>query len=960
MEIKRTAVQPVAEAIYESSGQQSRSSGGIHSRTINENNYVAPTPDTFPFPRRGPPDAPILVICDSPTIQAMKEGLPMTKDQLAWFAKRAAEQGFVENDFQFITLCSPIKQADLSSAKRKWDHVKQFEERLRDWVEQINPRAVMTCGELATRVMLGRAVKITKARGVAVPGANDRLVFPVLSPKLCTKQPDYIPVFDADLGTLNRLKEGDFDPATLQTTDVDYQWCTDIQHLLDNKPGMIAVDTETSGLNFRAPDFEVYTVQISTGPGLSMVCPVSWNYYEKHREAFEANGIHLTPQSLRTLKRQIKTLMEDATVQKMGQNFKYDDGAMKYGLGIDTQGWEHDTELMTRAVNENMMSYSLADCTRIYVPEMSGYSDMFDQRVDKSRMIDVPPFDEVDAEGNVTMPGMLSYAGGDPDAVYRLARSLYPRLRREPGQFFLYKHVQMRGLISFAKRIESFGQCIDRAALDDYRDEVDEWLKTEERALFRMVPAAVRRKYLMDPKGAKFSRDAFVQDILFGEDGFHLKPVVFTKSTAKLAPEERVPSVSTKDHLPYFTDRKDKAGEFVRRFIDFKKAQKLKNTYIDGFYKYIKPANDDTGEEKIYPSYNFRTNTSRTNSQDPNGQNFPKRGNFAKGFLRLIKASAGKVLIAADMSQVELRLTAWSAMEKEMLRIYNSGGDIHEATAAAVMRITIEQFRALPKDQQKLQRFRAKAVNFGFIYGAQWSTFQTYAKTQYGVDYTEREARETRDLFFEKYHLLPWHAEVEYFVKQHGYVNTLHGGRRHLPAVWSDDWSISSSAVRQAINAPIQRFGSDLGVIAIARLAAQADPRLIRPVGFVHDQIICEVDPRYRDQCMGWLAWVMENPPLEEWFGIRAPLPFGADPEFGMNLAETTEVKKAADASLYIPGNEEKGVEDEYLNGAVTKPEWWNDNEDEAYERFMRGDVPLFNGLPVVNPRPRTRVYVTT
>lgn len=937
MAITPTRVQPVAVP-PPSEGAPPASPTGIVSRSITEHNYNAPDPSTFPFPRRGPPDAPILVICDSPTIEAMQQGLPMSKDQLAWFAKRASEQGFVENDFQFIALCSPIKQADLSSAKRKWDHVKQFEEGLRAKIEEINPECVVTWGELASRIMLQRAVKITKARGITTHGLNDRITFPMISPKLCTKQPDYIPIFDADLGTLKRLQKGDFDPVSLQVTDVDYQWCTDIQFLLDNKPGMIAVDTETSGLNFRADDFEVYTVQISTGPGVSVVCPVSWTYYERHREAFEAQGIHFNRRQMMKLREQIKTLLEDTDVEKMGQNFKYDDGALKYGLHIDVRGWKHDTELMTRAVNENMMSYSLDDCVRVYVPEMAGYADLFNQMVNKNDMLSVPPFDEVDEEGTVVRPGMLSYAGGDPDATYRLARALYPMLRREPGQFFLYQHVQMRGLISFAKRIESFGQCIDRQALDEYKEEVETWLEAEERSLFRAVPAAIRRRYLLDPKGAKFSRDQFVSDILFSQEGFNLTPRVWTKSTMKLPMEQRIPSVSTKDHLPYFIDRTDAAGDWVRRFIDFKKAQKLANTYINGFYKYIKPANDNTGEEKIYPSYNFRTNTSRTNSQDPNGQNFPKRGNFAKGFLKLIKASAGKVLIAADMSQVELRLTAWSSMEREMLRIYNSGGDIHEATAAATLRLSIEEFRALPSEVKKLQRFRAKAVNFGFIYGAQWQTFQTYAKTNYGADYTDKEAQETRDLYFEKYQLLPWHASVEHFVREHGYVNTLHGGRRHLHAVWSTDWSISQGAVRQAINAPIQRMGSDLGVIAIARLAAQVDPRLMRPVGFVHDQIICEVDPRYVEQCMGWLCWVMETPPLQQWFGIEAPLPFQADPEFGQNLAETTEVART--------------------DIDIVQPEWWNTNEDEAYEQFMRGEIPVFEGMPVVNPRPRARVVV--
>jgi DNA polymerase I-like protein with 3'-5' exonuclease and polymerase domains/uracil-DNA glycosylase len=927
---------------------------------VTENTFKPHEADKFPHPRRGPADAPIMVICDSPTIDAMRQGLPASMDELGWFAQRASKQGFVPNDIQFVTLCAPIKQTDLTSAKRKWDHVSQYEERVRQIVEEANPAVVVTCGELATRVMMGRAVKITKSRGVVTKGKySDRNIFPILSPKMVRRQPDNIPVFDADLGTLSRLKQGGYDPTSLQLTDVDYQWCVNLDEMMLCKPKALAIDTENwggpnggSGLNYRHPDFTVCTVQLSTGPGHARVIP-TWDYYKRWEAEFNAMGITMTYRSWANLKAQLKTLLEDASITKMAHNFKYDNGALSYGMGIDVNGWEHDSELATRAVNENMMSYSLDDCVRIYVPEMSGYADLFNQMVDKSRMIDVPPNDEFDAEGKIVRPGMLSYAGGDPDAVYRLMRAVYPMLRRERGQMFLYQQVQMRGLLSFAKRIENYGQCIDRAALEEYETEVYTWVQREEQELFELIPAAVRRKWLTDPAVIKdlekrgersipsvlFGKDKFLIDVLFGEEGFKLKPQVFTPSTAKLPDDQKVPSTSTKDHLPYFVNERGVKGEFVNRYRDFKKAQTLHSKYIKNFYKYIKPANDNSGEEKIYPSYNFRTNTSRTNSQDPNGQNFPKRGgkkvDFAKGFMRLIKASAGKVLIAADMSQVELRLTAWSAMEQNMLRIYNTGGDIHEATAAAVMRLSVEEFRALDAAVKKLQRFRAKAVNFGFIYGAMARTFQIYAKTQYEVDYTLREAEETRDIFFDKYKLIPWHGRVEEYVKAHGYVNTLHGGVRHLPAVWSTDWQVSTEAVRQAINAPIQRMGSDLGVIAINRLAAQVDPRLMRPVGFVHDQLIAEVDPGYVEQCMGWLCWVMENPPLEEWFGIRAPLPFVADPEFGPNLATTTEVSRS--------------------DIDIVQPEWWNVNEDEAYEAFMRNETPDWLSTREVNPPLRVR-----
>lgn len=933
-------------------------------------------PDQFPFPRRGNDDAPIVVLCDTPTIEAMRQGLPDTVDGLGYVVKIAQKHGFVQDDLLFLSLCAPMSEIDRSTAKRRWEHVKRYEGRVRQMIETVNPKVVVTCGELATRVMANRAVKITKQRGICARSpVNNRLYFPVLSPKMVRMQPDNEPILDADFGTLSRLKEGGFDPRSLNVEDVDYRYVTTLEDLIENKPRALSVDTETTGLDFRKPGFKVLTIQLSTGPGETRIVP-TWDYYKRWQAEFNAKGIVMTRDQCNRLVGQAKALLEDPEIKKIATNFKYDNGALEFGLGIKVNGWNDDTELMARAVAENFMSYSLEDLVRIYVPEMSGYSDYFDGHVDKSRMIDVPPFSEYDGKGKIVRAGMLEYAGGDSDASFRLYRALYPLLRREPGQMFLYRKVQMRGLLSFAKRIEDFGQCIDRKALEAYETEVATWIKQEEQELFDLIPGDVRRKWLSDADVQKdlakrgnrsipdmlFGKDKFLIDVLFSKDiGFKLKPREFTPSTRKLPPDQRVPSTSTKDHLPYFVNAKGVAGEFVNRYRDYKKAKTLLSKYIVNFYKYIKPAND-SNEEKIYPSYNFRTNTSRTNSQDPNGQNFPKRGgkkvDFAKGFLKLIKASDGKELIAADMSQVELRLTAWSAMEPTMLGIYNAGGDIHAATAAAVMRISDAEFAAMGGDVRKLQRFRAKAVNFGFIYGAMAKTFQTYAKTQYEVDYTEKEAEETRDAFFAKYgKLLQWHAEVEAFVKEHGFVRTLHGGFRHLPSVWSTNWSVKSEAVRQAINAPIQRMGSDLGVIAIARLAAQADPRFLRPVGFVHDQIICEVDPGYRDEAMGALCWVMENPPLEEWFGITAPLPFVADPEFGMNLAQTTEVSRRDDGTFFW---EEKRGEDKIVHDMPKvrneKPEWWNDDEEQAYDDFMANRVPIWDHLlPRADIQPPSR-----
>ena len=177
--------------------------------------------------------------------------------------------------------------------------------------------------------------------------------------------------------------------------------------------------------------------------------------------------------------------------------------------------------------------------------------------------------------------------------------------------------------------------------------------------------------------------------------------------------------VSGKNHLAYFKED----HPFVAGIMEYIKNEKLLGTYvgnegdedgegIKGFYKYIY-VDPKTGRSYIRPTYFLhRAVTGRTTSADPNGQNFPKRGELAKKYREIFVAPPGYVLLEVDFSQIELRIAAIMANEPTMLRLYREGADIHAATAAAVMGISLEDFNKLPKETRDHKRFQAKAVNF--------------------------------------------------------------------------------------------------------------------------------------------------------------------------------------------------------------------------------------------------------
>lgn len=1124
-------------------------------------------PEVFEHPIVGKRGAPIVVVCDPQNKDAARTKAPLSHKNLMAFAAAAKTAGLGRDDFVFVGLCPPIAEQDVHSASRKWAHVQKYEETVKGHIEALGPRCIVPLGELASRVVMGRAVAITKSRGTPIVKDN-RMILPMLSPGYILYQPEHQPTFNADMLTLARLKKQDFVFTEADDNTTGYEWCTDLSFLLENRPTIIGLDTETTGLTWHDPTVKVLTVQIAWAPGKAVAIPVDPTYWPAWQTAGRQRA---------KLYAQLKELLEDPEVLKVGHNLKFDVHMLRK-MSIEVQGWCEDTQLMAFAIDENMMQKSLDECVRRWVPSMAGYADKFNTTVDKAQMIKVPH------------DVMLPYAAGDADASLRLFRVLHDALRMDRQQYTIYRRILIPAITTFCNNVERVGMLIDQDRLREFEKEVSDWLDEEYKALIAMVPAVIRRNQIEDGKELKFSRPAFVKEILFTQAGFNLTPVVFTKSTAALEPQLREPSTSAKDHLPYFFERDDAAGEFVRRLADFQKTQKLLGTYLRGFWKYIapngriypsyklhgtvtgrtacvhadtmircetgfkraeevmvgdrvwthrlrwqtvtqlyrkpvqemyhvkfdsgeflrcteehrlltedgrwvslrhvcieetlgRPEREDEGSRSLstilgdydavgegrrvnrshgdgnsstrdrtrnpssvegteifgiqagreepdagqdpfecegglrgwtrlldtgrpwqtvfrasdcdggnartsggtttaelgrsphrrepaeqrtrqsgvddshgasgtssalcevgagvriarvvpcgsHPVYDFEVAVDHSyeaagcfshNSDNPNGQNFPKRGRWAKAYSRIFKATPGYKLINCDLSQIELRLAAWMANDKMMLRIYRSGGDIHTATAKSVNRMTDAQWDALSSKERKELRTKAKAVNFGFLYGMWWKKFMGFAKTEYGVTYTPKEAEQTRELFFQTYRQLEeWHSTTREFVNENGFVRSLHGAIRHLPSIYSDDDKVRQGAERQAINSPVQRFGSDLGLIAMVRYSMQADPDKFRIIGFVHDALVMEVKDGYEKEGIESLLWCMQNVPLKPWFGIEPPIPIIAEADIGLNGGEMLEF-----ADLPEPDKRPEWFTALGFDSVTpTKPDWWRD-----------------------------------
>lgn len=267
---------------------------------------------------------------------------------------------------------------------------------------------------------------------------------------------------------------------------------------------------------------------------------------------------------------------------------------------------------------------------------------------------------------------------------------------------------------------------------------------------------------------------------------------------------------------------------------------------------------------RLHPTFNIdTTRTGRTSCTNPNLQQVPRD----LALRTLFTARPGYTFIEADQSQVELRIASDYANEQHMIGIYKAGGDLHSETAKATTK---------KEDITKDDRRKAKAVNFGFLYGMGAKKFVEYAHDSYGVDFTQDEAEEYRNRFFNHYPgLMLWYEQQKCECKTYGGVFTKFGRFRRLPDIYSDDPFLRSSAERRSVNTPVQSTASDIllcGLIEIVNTCPE-----VYVCGTVHDSILMEVPNEKAEECQAKVKHIMEHPQLLKIFDIELKVPLNVD-----------------------------------------------------------------------------------
>ncbi len=617
-----------------------------------------------------------------------------------------------------------------------------------------------------------------------------------------------------------RFESAEVPAAVTEPAQRDYravQKLADLEEWIERarSAGIVAVDTETTSLDtMRA---ELVGVSLCIDPGRACYIPLGHSGADGQGmlDLLEGGGSESAPEqiSLDNALELLKPLLEDPAVLKVGQNIKYNMAILaRYGIDIDPID---DTMVLSFVLDAGLHGHGMDALAETHL----GFKPI--------------PFKEVAGSGKsqvtfdrVPLEKAIEYAAEDADVTLRLYRLLKPRLVTE-RQTTLYETIE-RPLVPVLLAMENAGIRVDPAALATLSDDFARRMAELEIEIHGL---AGRPFNLASPKQ--------LGEILFDEMG--LSGGKKTKTGAYQTGHEVLEDLAAQGH------------ELPVRILDWRQLQKLKSTYSDTLQGEI---NARTG--RVHTTFHMAAaNTGRLASSDPNLQNIPIRTEEGRKIRRAFVPAKGCRLLSADYSQIELRLLAHVAGIEVLIEAFHDGADIHALTASQVFGEPLE-------DMDPALRRRAKAINFGIIYGI--SAFGL--ARQLGI--SRGEAQQTIEAYFVQYPgIRAYMDSTKEFCRRAGYVETIFGRRCHLPGINDKNQARRGFSERAAINAPLQGSAADIVKRAMIRVppALAAKGLGARMLLQVHDELLFDVPEAEVEETAAVVKSVMEQAA-----SIRVPL----------------------------------------------------------------------------------------
>ena len=553
-----------------------------------------------------------------------------------------------------------------------------------------------------------------------------------------------------------------------------------LKHIKNSE--LFAFDLETTSLDYMQA--EIVGCSFSVKSGEAAYVPLAHDYMDAPKQLDREKVL-----------KQLKSLLEDPKQAKLGQNLKYDMNVLsRYDIAL--QGIAYDTMLESYVLDSTASRHNMDALAMKYL----GYKTIHYEDVAGKGAKQIG-FNEVSIES------ASEYAAEDADVTFRLHEALWPKLKKEKKLAAVFSEIEMP-LLPVLSRMECNGVLIDKDMLQKQSKQFSKRLLEIEKEAHK---EAGQEFNLGSPKQ--------IQEILFEKQGL---PVISKTPKGQPSTAESVLQELAHDYM------------LPKLILESRSLSKLKSTYTDKLPEMI---NHDSG--RVHTSYQQAVAaTGRLSSTEPNLQNIPIRNEEGRRIRQAFIAPKGYVIVAADYSQIELRIMAHLSGDKGLLKAFAAGEDIHRATAAEVFGIDNDKVTSE-------QRRSAKAINFGLIYGM--SAFGLARQ----LDIERGEAQTYIDLYFSRYPgVKKYMDETRELARQQGYVETVFSRRLYLPEIKSANAQRRQYAERTAINAPMQGTAADIikrAMIDIDSLITK-DKLDMKMIMQVHDELVFEVASKKTDQ----------------------------------------------------------------------------------------------------------------
>lgn len=550
-----------------------------------------------------------------------------------------------------------------------------------------------------------------------------------------------------------------------------------------------AIDTETTSLDYRVAEMV----------GFSLAFDAHDAYYIPLAHDYEGAPEQLNRE---TIIQQIKPILEDPNIEKIGHHLKYDAHIFE-NHGIHLQGWFFDTMLASYVLNSVATRHGMDDVARVY---LSHLTTTFEQVAGKGAK--QKTFNQIDIE----IAG--HYAAEDAHVTYRLYEVLERKLKEIPELSEILHNIEMP-VASVLTSMEENGIELDLKFLDQLSVDFATTIQNLENQIIEIAGESFN---VGSPKQ--------VGEVLFEKLGL--------KGGKKTATGQYSTSEAVLEKIDH---------PITQLIIEYRGLTKLRSTYTEAL---VKQANNDT--HRVHTSYHQAlTATGRLSSTDPNLQNIPIREEIGRQIRKAFIAPKGRVLLAADYSQIELRLMAHLSQDEALVDAFKNGQDVHRRTASEVLGVALEN---VTSDQRR----QAKAVNFGLLYGM--SEFGLIRQ----LGFTREESQNYIKQYFHRYPgIYEYMQRTRQVALEQGFVETITGRRLYTPDIDARNMMVRKGAERAAINAPLQGSAAEIikmAMIEVDKILPKDQAKLLLQV---HDELVFEVDEAVADQVAEQIKDIMQK-----------------------------------------------------------------------------------------------------